>query len=37
MKISKKQYDSLPEKYKIWFEKGGDSSKGDVQKNIHPT
>ena len=25
------------QKYKIWFEKGGDSSKGDVQKNIHPT
>lgn len=38
MKISKKQYDKLPNEYKQYFKEiGGDASSGECSRNIHPT
>ncbi len=38
MKISKEQYDKLPNEYKQYFiMNGGGASSGGLRRNIHPT
>ncbi len=33
MKITKEQYNNLPEKYKAYFSKGGDLGSGEYEKS----